>query len=222
MDSPAPGIDAPVPFVRREREALADDLVGFGPDAPTILDGWSAAELLEHLLVREHGVLAAAAARSPLAPLRRRGQEALASFAELTWAQQVAIFRAGHRRLSPLHAADRAMNTVEYLVHHEDLRRARPGWEPRALPEADDREVWKHLGLMSRLLIRAGVDVVLVGPSGGLRVPARGGESHGSVRVHGAPTELLLWAFGRDRVARVRLEGEADALLALREADRGF
>lgn len=218
----SPGTACASPFVERERQALADDLVGFGPDAPTVLDGWSATELLEHLLTREHGVLAAVAARTPVPALQERGRAALASFGEMTWSQQVALFRAGHRRLSPLRAADPLMNTVEYLVHHEDLRRARPGWRPRELPAADQAVLWRSLRRMARLLIRGEVDLTLVSPLGGLRVPARRGEAAGSARVHGDPVELLLWAFGRDRVARVRIEGDSEALLALREAERGF
>ena len=39
-------------------------------------------------------------------------------------------------RLSPfaLPGVDKLLNTTEYVVHHEDVRRAQPGWEPRALP----------------------------------------------------------------------------------------
>ena len=40
-------------LVVSERAALADDLVSFGPDAPTILDDWNAQDLLEHLILRE-------------------------------------------------------------------------------------------------------------------------------------------------------------------------
>ena len=41
-------------LVAAERASLADDFVSFGPDAPTILDGWDAQDLLEHLIIREH------------------------------------------------------------------------------------------------------------------------------------------------------------------------
>ncbi|MFC0674777.1 TIGR03085 family metal-binding protein [Brachybacterium hainanense] len=221
MDSAASAPAARMPFVRREREALADSLLSFGPDAPTILDGWTGTELLDHLIHRELVLPAAAAARSPLAPLRLRGRASLAALEEMTWSQKVALFRAGHGRFSPLRLADPVMNTIEYLVHHEDLRRARPGWAPRELATADERTVWTQLSLGARLLIRASVDLTLVSPIGGLRVPARSAAAESPVRVHGSVTELLLWAYGRDRVARVRLDGESAALLVLREANRG-
>jgi hypothetical protein len=37
------------------------------------------------------------------------------------------------------------------------------------------------------------------------------------VTVTGEPSELLLFAFGRQRVARVELEGEPDAVTTVRD-----
>ncbi|MBA2322678.1 MAG: maleylpyruvate isomerase N-terminal domain-containing protein [Pseudonocardiales bacterium] len=41
-----------------ERAALCDRFERTGPDAPTVLPGWRAADLLAHLLVRERQPLA--------------------------------------------------------------------------------------------------------------------------------------------------------------------
>ena len=41
------------------------------------------------------------------------------------------------------------VNTVEYFVHHEDLRRAQPGWTPRELPTRPTRT--RSGGLVKRL-----------------------------------------------------------------------
>jgi uncharacterized protein (TIGR03085 family) len=209
-----------MPLVRHERAALADDLVSFGPDAPTVIDEWDAAALLEHLILRESRQDLMIGPALPIGPLADRSYAALRRLQERTWAERVQMFRSGPPRFSPMRLADPLVNTVEYLVHHEDLRRARPGWEPRELTPEQDRELWKHLRLMARMLVRADVDVTLVSALGGIRVGAK--DPIGSVRVHGTPTELVLWAFGRDRVARVRLEGDPEALLVLRRGDRGF
>src|SRR5471032_787805 len=37
-----------------ERAALCDTFEAVGPDAPTLCDGWTTADLAAHLIVREH------------------------------------------------------------------------------------------------------------------------------------------------------------------------
>lgn len=209
-----------LPLVVSERAALADDLVSFGPDAPTILDGWNAQDLLEHLILRERRPDLLVGPRVPVPAIAEWTEKERAKLLEKDWAEQVAMFRTGPGRLSPVRGLDGLMNTGEYFVHHEDLRRARPGWEPRPLPESAERELWGVLRRMARLLVRTGVDVTLVSPLGGLRLPGK--RDQGSVRVHGPASELLLWAFGRDRVARVRIEGEPEAVTALNRGERGI
>ena len=44
-----------------------------------------------------------------------------------------------------LPVVERFTQTLEYVVHHEDIRRAQPGWEPRTLPDADLDELWTLL-----------------------------------------------------------------------------
>lgn len=207
-------------LVQRERESLADDFVSFGPDAPTVLEEWTAADLLDHLIVREYRPHLALGAMAPVTAISDRAERALEDLRETTWSHKVEVFRSGPARFSPVRPIDQLVNTGEYFVHHEDLLRARPGWEPRELDDASERELWALLKRMSRVLVRTDVDVTLVSPLGGLRVRAR--HSEGSVRVHGPASELLLWAFGRDRVARVDVVGEVEAIGILRRGDRGF
>jgi uncharacterized protein (TIGR03085 family) len=207
-------------LARRERRGLADDFVSFGPDAPTILDGWDASDLLEHLIIREQRQDLMIGPKLPVHALAERSEEALERLRESTWAQRVEKFRNGPPKLSPFRLLDAQLNGVEYLIHHEDLRRARPGWEPRELDADTTQEVWRRLKLMARMLIRADVDITLISSLGGIHVPAK--DTLGSVRVTGQPLELLLWAWGRDRVAKVKLEGDGDALFVLREGNRGF
>ena len=64
-------------------------------------------------------------------------------------------------------AADK-FNLVEYLIHHEDIRRAgeEPA-EPRDLPEAEQDAVWQQLGLLAKLRLRKSpVGVRLATPKG--------------------------------------------------------
>lgn len=212
-------------LVQHERRTLADDLISYGPDAPTILEGWDASDLLEHLLVREGRQDLMVGPKLPIAPLARAAERSLEKLRETPWSEQVARFRAGPPRLSPMRPLNSVANTVEYFVHHEDLRRARPGWEARALSPAHESELWSRLRTMARMLVRAEVDVTLVSTHGGIRIPAktrRGADATGAVRVHGAPGELLLWAYGRDQVTDLEVEGDPQSLLALRRSRRGF
>ncbi len=99
------------------------------------------------------------------------------------------------------------------------MRRAQETWEPRDLGEPLQDEVWALLRRAGRLMYRhAPVAVILRRPDGDA-VPARAGTA--AVTVTGEPVELLLYAFGRRHVARVRLTGEPDAVAALRSARIG-
>lgn len=206
-------------LVTSERASLADDFISFGPDAPTILPGWGAQDLLEHLIVREQRPDLALGVLVPVHAISDWAEAERAKLRELDWAEQVERFRSGPPRFSPVRGIDRLMNTGEYVVHHEDLLRARPGWSPRDLGEPAERELWGSVRHMGRGLIHAEADITLVSPLGGVRVPSK--RSHGAVRVTGKPSELLLWSFGRDRVARVDVQGEPAAITALNAGRRG-
>lgn len=204
---------------RTEREEFAASFLAFGAEAPTILPGWAAAELLEHLHLRERAPHLMLASRLPGA-LRRRAQAALASYRERSWPERVALFRAEPGPLSPVGRLDALSGQAELLIHHEDLRRAQEGWEPRRLSPATAADAWRAVGLMAPLAMSVRADVTLVSPLGGRRFRSRG--SAGSLRVHGDPLELLLWVTGRDQAARVQVHGEPSALRALQDGRRGL
>ncbi|MCS6710627.1 TIGR03085 family protein [Brachybacterium sp. EF45031] len=206
-------------LVQRERRALADDFDRLGPDAPTILPGWDAEDLLEHLIVRETRPDLALGEAVPVPPVAERTRRALERRRETSWTRRVEEFRSGPARLSPLRPIDQLVNTGEYLVHHEDLLRAQPGWEPRPLGAEAERELWALVRRAARVLVRVPVDVTLVSPHGGVRVRTRHPE--GTVRVHGPASELLLWIFGRDEVTQVEVIGDEDTLAALQRGRRG-
>src|SRR5699024_7695576 len=109
---------------------------------PTILPGWDAEDLLEHLRERESSPHLAVGAALP-GPLGRRATAAREAWRDRPWPARVESFRAGPGRLSPVGALDRLSGQGELLIHHEDLRRARPGWEPRQLPAETVAEAWR-------------------------------------------------------------------------------
>ncbi|MDN5686592.1 MAG: TIGR03085 family metal-binding protein [Brachybacterium sp.] len=201
-----------------EREQFAATFRALGPQAPTILPGWDAADLLEHLSDRERDTPVVMAARLP-GPLGRRAMTAREDQQARPWTERVERFRQGPGR-SPVGALDRLSGQGELLIHHEDLRRAQEDWEPRALSEDQQAQAWRALTLLSRISVRVAADITLVSPRGGLRLRSR--RSAGSLRVHGETLELLLWASGRDEVAQVRVHGDEGALRALAEGRRGM
>ncbi|MFC7587418.1 maleylpyruvate isomerase family mycothiol-dependent enzyme [Nonomuraea antimicrobica] len=120
-----------------------------------------------------------------------------------------------------LPALDEAVNALELFVHHEDVRRAQPSWEPRELPADLEQLIWKRVATGARLMLRkAPVGVALHRLGGGV---ALGGPRGGArVEVTGQAAELLLFCFGRQRHARVELTGDPEAVTRLREAALGL
>ena len=201
----------------RERAALADLLERVGPDRPTLCTGWTTRDLLAHLVLRERRPWEAAGVLVPaMGGLTERGMR---RYRELPFAEAVRMFRDGPRAWSPLRhpRVDAAANTIEFFVHHEDVRRGEPGWEPREPDERRDTALWTGVRRLGPLLRASPVGVVLARPTGE-RYAVRTGP--GAVTVVGEPGELVLFAFGRD-AARVQLEGDPADVEALRAAPRG-
>jgi uncharacterized protein (TIGR03085 family) len=117
------------------------------------------------------------------------------------YADVVARLRSGPPRWLPTAWPGVAgvVNTAEFAIHHEDVRRAQPGWTPRPLTEADQDALWGPATVFARAAARRG-GVVL------RRSDVEGTErtiGAGTRTVEGEPMELLLWASGRRDVARV-------------------
>jgi uncharacterized protein (TIGR03085 family) len=205
-------------LARRERAALSDEFDRAGPERPTLCEGWAARDLLAHLLVRERQPWAAAGIMVPaLAPITQR---AMAGYDTVPWNERVDLLRSGPPVWSPMRPAriDAAANGGELVVHHEDLRRGAPGWEPRLADPERDAAVWAVVQRSARLLYRRSpVGVVLRRPSGE-QVLAKAGTA--IVTLTGEPIELLLHAFGRSAV-RVETEGAEPDVAALAAAERG-
>lgn len=204
-------------LARQERQALCDLFLEVGPDAPTLCEGWQARDLAAHLVVRERRPDAAAGIVLPaLAGYLDRVQRSVRD--GRSWPELVDRVRTGPP--APLRPVDDPLNTAELFVHHEDVRRAAPGWEPRTLPPGLDRALWSRTRMMARAAgRRAGVGLVVDAPGFG-RVTARQGEP--SATVSGAPGELLLYLFGRKDAARVTVGGDPSAIERLAAADLGL
>ncbi|RVU15719.1 TIGR03085 family protein [Streptomyces antnestii] len=201
---------------KRERLLLADLLEASGPDAPTLCDDWNARDLAAHVVVRERRADAAGGILiKQLAPRLERVQ---AEFAEKPFEELIQLIRTGPPRFSPfaLKQIDEASNAVEFYVHTEDVRRAQPDWTPRELDPVFSDVLWSRLERMARVLgRRSPVGLVLRRPDGRTVVAHRGTPV---VTVTGEPSELLLFAFGRQDAARVETDGDKDAIGKLHEA----
>ncbi|MEU0571810.1 TIGR03085 family metal-binding protein [Nonomuraea sp. NPDC005983] len=205
---------------RGERAALCDLLDQLGPDAPTLCTGWDTYDLAAHLVLRERRLDAAGGiALRPLAGYTASVQRALK--ARHPFPELVSIVRRPGGPYGLLPFLDEAVNTLEYFVHHEDVRRAQPGWEPRDLPADFERLIWKRVSASSRLMLRSSpVGVVLHRLGGGVTL---GGPRQGpKVEVTGRAAELLLFCFGRQEHARVEYTGDDDAIARLKKAGLGL
>jgi uncharacterized protein (TIGR03085 family) len=209
-----------VNYAQTERHALADLLDNVGPDAPTLCAGWTTGDLAAHLVVRERRPDGAVGILVP--PLSGYAERVRVGVRDGNrWPDLVNKVRHGPPPL--LRPVDAAMNTVEYLVHHEDVRRGGTGWEPRVLDPDEDAVLWSRLGTMARVLFRrAPVGVEVVSPGHGRSRAKAAKAADVSVTVTGPPGELVLFAFGRQAAARVSLEGDELSVERLRGASLGL
>lgn len=206
-------------MARRERHDLCDLALALGEDAPTLCGDWDAKDLVAHLLVREHRPLGAAGITVPL--LAGLTDREMARMVRKDFA--VLVERLREPGLTPyaLPGVERLLNTVEYFVHHEDLRRAQPGWAPRELDPADESRLWSAARVAGRGLVRpAGVPVRIRRSDTGATATLRRGDD--PVVITGRPSEIVLFLFGRDRTHGLELDGPADRVARLRKADLGI
>lgn len=206
-------------YARSEREALADLLLALGPVAPTVNEGWTTRDLAAHLVLRERRPDAAGGIVLP--PLRGYAERVRVALAARPFPQLVELVRRPpwwSPVSNPL--IDELANTVEFFIHHEDVRRARPDWRPRALPEGHQAALWRRAVPMGRLALRRfRATVLLQAPGVGQATAGAGGDR---MRLVGEPGELLLFLSGRQRVARVQVEGPAPLAGRLRMARLGL
>jgi uncharacterized protein (TIGR03085 family) len=200
-----------------ERTAVLDALEEFGPDAPTLCEGWDGADMAAHLYVRERRPDAAIGVL-PLGPLTRYNARVMAS-AKRTMGFEEIVRRLRHvpayLRIGPI---DELINTIEFFVHTEDVRRAN-GAGPRAMPDEFERVVWGRLRRQARLSFRRFDGCVRIVPSVGDPVEVGSGEP---VELRGRPSEICLLAYNRKEHAEVELTGNATAVERLRQTQLGL
>jgi uncharacterized protein (TIGR03085 family) len=202
---------------QRERAALVETMRSVGPDAPTLCGDWTTRDLAAHLVVREGRPDATAGVVIPfLAGYTEKVQRQLTQSTD--WEELLDKIASGPPLYSPFKLVDAVANMGEMFIHHEDVRRARSGWEPRQLDPATVGALGRGLSLMARLtLAKAPARVSLRTPDGKtLGAVGRGPE----LEVIGEPQELLLFISGRDEV---RLTfSDAQAAQAVRTSRRGL
>lgn len=211
------------PMSRTERAALCNTALEAGENAPTLCGDWTVKDLVIHLLIRERDLVAAPGILVPRlgflvdrATRRMRDQD----FTAL-----VERVRGGPPMWSPMKAppVDRVLNTIEFFVHHEDIRRGAPGWEPRELTEREQRLVFKGASAAGKALVRAVGTPVEIRWYDGERERSTtlvGGDD--PVVVTGEPAELTMFLFGRDQHRGLTFVGPQERIDALTSASLGF
>jgi uncharacterized protein (TIGR03085 family) len=200
-----------------ERAALCDAFEKFGPDAPTLCEGWLTLDLAAHMVAREARSDAAIGLVLP-GPFARHLDNVTAHYKEKGYDALVGMLRTGPpwmHRTGPLAKA----NVNENFVHHEDIRRPE-GEGPRVLGDEMEAILWRWLGLGARLARRKlkGAALTLRTPDGKECKVSSDGPV---VNVTGAIGELTLFMAGRKEAAEVTHEGDHEAVAIVLAADFG-
>ncbi len=203
----------PLSLAQQERQTLCDLLVERGPEAPTLCEGWLTADLAAHLVVRERrpdsgpGLV-----WSPLAAYTDKVRRAVRD--RTSWDSLVETVRRGPPIL--LRPFDGPMNTVEFFIHTEDVRRAQDGWEPREIsPELADA-LWARVG-PGGMAKKVHATVVITSPQ---RADKESGDGP-RLSLAGDPGELTMFGAGRQGAARVEISGDPALAEELRTARLG-
>jgi uncharacterized protein (TIGR03085 family) len=206
-------------LAQAERAALCDLLLDVGPEAPTLCEGWTAAHMAAHLVLRERrpDVGLGLVLPGPFARHAARATERAAG--QVPFERLVARIRSGPPRLIRL--VDGPMNIVEFFVHLEDVRRATDDWTPRAGLDDLQDALWPFQKSGTKLRTRRVKDVELwIARPGGEPVAVRTGGRR--VTATGDPGELTMFFFGRRDQSHVELTGDPDGIAEVFTAPIGF
>jgi uncharacterized protein (TIGR03085 family) len=203
----------PPSLAQQERMTLCDLFVERGPDAPTLCEGWSTADLAAHLVVRERRPDSGPGLVWP--PLSGYTEKVRRAVRDRTpWEKLVETVRRGPPLL--LRPFDGPMNTVEFFIHIEDVRRAQDDWEPRAIsPELADA-LWARVG-PGGMAKKIPATIVITSPGRAEKVRGTGPR----LTVAGEPGELTMFGAGRQRATRVEISGDPSLAAQLRAAPLG-
>jgi uncharacterized protein (TIGR03085 family) len=187
----------------RERREICDLFLELGPDAPTLCEGWTTADLAAHMVLREH--------------YQRWGDRKRSAEKAKGFPAVVARLRAG-APLIPwrLPRIRNVFNGLEFFTHHEDVRRAN-GQRPRPLQPDLEALAWRMTGYSGRRLGRAmrPYGLELVSPDGARHTYGSGPFA----TLTGPASEMILYMGGRRASAHVSVDGPPEAIAALAAAD---
>jgi uncharacterized protein (TIGR03085 family) len=207
-------------WARQERHELSDLLEELGPNHPTLCEGWTTADLAAHLVIRERRPDAAIGLI--VSAFAGHTNSVMSSVKALPWSELVGQVRQGPPRWNPfaIPAIDAVANTLEFFVHHEDVRRTVDGWQPRVLDAAFDALMWSRLKAMAPLLWRkAQVGVTL--HNGVNHIVAKKTPLEPRVVATGAVGELVLKSYGRNAVV-LELLGEPESIESFNSTPLGL
>jgi uncharacterized protein (TIGR03085 family) len=206
-------------YAQRERQQLADLLLVTGPEAPTLCEGWTTRDLAAHLVVRERRPDGVATRLVPaIAGHADRVRRAMAARPYAEVVEKVRNPPWWSLLSNPL--TDELFNGLEFFIHHEDVRRGRPSWEPRQLDPGQQAALWRGVSFTAKLGLRRLHIPVLVRAPGFGEVTV--GEGTPQATLTGEPGELALFVSGRQRAARVDVDGPPEAAERLRTAALGM
>lgn len=203
---------------QRERDELCDLFLELGPDAPTLCEGWSTLDLAAHLVIREREPLASPGILiERFAGLTARRQDAQAAKGMAACVERLRTPPLVPWRVPKLRSL---LNLNEYVIHHEDVRRAN-GRAPRTDRPDLDEAVWKLVKASARLAARrvdgAGLDLAT---TTGERATVKRGDPVATLT--GGPVDLALYLAGRKGAAQVSLDGPPAAVAAVEAARFGL
>ena len=204
----------PPSLAQQERSTLCDLFVELGPDAPTLCEGWRTSDLAAHLVIRERRPdTGPGLVWPPLAGHTDKVRRAVRD--RTSWETLVETVRRGPPLL--LRPFDGPMNTVEFFIHIEDVRRAQGAWEPRPIsPELADA-LWARVG-PGGMAKKVPATIVITSP--GREDKERG--TGPRLILAGEPGELTMFGAGRQAATRVEIDGDADLAAQLRAASLGI
>jgi uncharacterized protein (TIGR03085 family) len=202
----------------RERAALVSTMRDVGPDAPTLCGEWTVRDLAAHLVLRERRPDAAAGIMiRAFAGYTARKQQDLADRTE--WPALLDMVASGPPLYSPFKLLDPLVNTTEMFIHHEDVRRATAGWQPRELDDDLESALRKQVRLAARLSLGRAQAAVTLQDADGTTLAAIG--KGRPCTITGAAPELVLFLSGRDAV-RIEFGGDDDTVEQVRTARRAL
>jgi uncharacterized protein (TIGR03085 family) len=206
-------------YVRKERQALCETARAVGPQAPTLCEGWDTKDLICHLLVRESTLLGATGIA--VSALSWATERDMARLKKQPFERLVERLRTHRLTIFVVPPVDAAFNTLEFFVHHEDIRRAQPGWRRRILPDDAIDTLWQSLRAGGPALARSvGVPLVVRRTDTDETTTLLPGSD--PVELSGPVTELVFYLFGRNQVRGLAFDGPDDKVAKLKRADLGL